>query len=210
MPGIDNMLRQIRLSGEEAVKSLREADRSHADAILEKAAQEAEAEYGALMLAARREADKRLALAASARETDASRELLAAKTAAVDSAIALAKEKLASMDEKAYFAALAELIVKSSPRGDCELLLSSRDAERLPADFLPSLNSRLSPDAALTLAPDRAGIDGGCIVRRGLIEENLSFEAILRDRSELIRDRAAAVLFSGPPASQGLDGVSFG
>ena len=195
MPGIDKMLQQIRLFGENAVKSLGEADRARADAILEKAEEEARAEYEALSAAARREADKRLALAASARETEISRERLAEKTAAVDAAIALAKEKLASMEDRDYFSALEGLILKNFSDGEGELILSARDADRLPADFLVSLNKKLAPAASLTLSSERAATDGGCLIRRGLIEENLSFEAILRDKNELIRDSAAAVLF---------------
>ncbi|MBQ9545411.1 MAG: hypothetical protein IJV00_09835 [Clostridia bacterium] len=186
---------RIRLSGENAVKSLGEADKERADLIRAKAKEEADAEYKALSDEARREADKRLALAASARETLVSRERLAEKTAAVDAAIALAKEKLGSMADADYFAALEGLILKNFSRGDGELVLNERDAARLPEGFIASVNSKLAPEASLKLASDRAGIDGGCLIRLGLIEENLSFEAILRDRIEAVRDGAASVLF---------------
>jgi len=81
------------------------------------------------------------------------------------------------------------------------LSLGERDLSRLPADFMDSLQAKLSeriPGASLALSDTPRPIAGGVVLtygERGEIEENGGIDALLSEKHDLLADAAAKVLF---------------
>lgn len=195
MPGIEKLVEEIRKQGEAAVAALRATDAARVDAIRAKGESEAREEYARLTEKAEAEAAKRVALAESSMASESVKAALQAKVREVDAVVEEALKRLTDMDDAGYFAVLEGLILSKAPAGGSELLLNRRDADRLPSGFMEEINKKLGSKRAVTLSPERADIIGGCVIRRGLVEENCAFDALVTEKNEEIRDSAAAILF---------------
>ena len=103
-------------------------------------------------------------------------------------------------DEK-YFDLIEKLIIKYSDKGINTLLLSDADIKRMPTSFVNNINQTLAQKgASLTLSDERIDTEGGFIIRKSgkidgvesspeyCIEENCTFDAMIKDNIEVIRD----------------------
>lgn len=177
--------------GEEILARILEASRQAAAATQEQAERKAAARLDEerAAIAAQDEADR------AAEQVQAERQLRAAQSAAalsvrnarlarrreeIDRTLQETLAHLRALPDEAYFALLGRLAAAHREGEGGELLLSAADLRRAPADFAASLG--------VTLCQTPAAIDGGCILRWGDIEENLTFEALLEERRDEMED----------------------
>ena len=65
--------------------------------------------------------------------------------------------------------------------------MSEKDINNMPDKFVENINSKLE-NASLTLSKG-TGIDKGFILKYGGIEENCTFDALIEEKRDLIKDK---------------------
>lgn len=194
MNGIDRILQKIE---EEAKQREREII-SEAEA--EAAALKAEREKQALEVAARRaelareegEAEERRIL--SAAQQQCRTQQLAAKRGLVLAAFDEAYKKLVSLpDEKLteLIAAMAAPLISGA--GD-ELLLAP-SYERLCGAVSDAVKAKNPAFSGRVLVSPRMK-DAGFVIRLGLVEQNMTFGALIKEQKERLEEKVVAILFS--------------
>lgn len=124
----------------------------------------------------------------SAAQMDAKKLLLAAKQECLDEAFEKARKALLDLPEEKYADLLATLAKKASRTGEEEILLSSRDKQRV--------GKLVAEKSGLPLADETREMEGGLTLRRGNVEVNCAFETQLRVLRESMAAEIAGILFA--------------
>ena len=164
-------------------------------------ASQAEAGSGEILAAARKDCEQMLADARKSAAAQAETVLNRARSAAallcrknilqarqdlVDQVLRRSIELLCQMPEQEKTAFYRQLLDQTGAQ-DGEIVLSAAD-RHLAADLLADYSGRI------TLAAEAGTFAGGLVLRRGLIEDNLTFERLAAtSRSELVQIAAAAL-----------------
>ena len=127
--------------------------------------------------------------------------ILAAQSEILDECIDLGITRIKHMPDEKYFDLIEKLIIKYSDKGINTLLLSDADIKRMPTSFVNNINKTLAQKgASLTLSDERIDTEGGFIIRKSskidgvesspeyCIEEKCTFDAMIKDNIEVIRD----------------------
>jgi V/A-type H+-transporting ATPase subunit E len=139
-------------------------------------------------LAAQAAEDKKARMLAAARMKQ-QKEYLAEKVSLIDKVFAGARERLKSMPDDDHEKLITALMVNAVQSGDEKVVVGS-DEQRINQSMIKHINRKLGPGykGNLSLATDRADIDGGFILRRGKIQVNVSVDVLVaqaRDQLEL-------------------------
>ena len=189
MNGLEQILLKIEEDNNNKIKQITE------DIINDGKAQAAE-----ITAAAQKQADKIMAdaqkkaaqiaeSAAVGSKASAARKITSAKAEMINDCMLYAAQQLKNLPDDKYFDALLKLILKYAHPEDGELILSSRDVSRLPKDFVDKANSGLSKNGGrIVLSDTTLDIDSGFILRDGGIDENCTFDALIKENSDKIKD----------------------
>jgi len=188
------------LEGLEAIKLRILADaREEADAILRQAREtaaelkEKNDQAAAQLLAEARQTGKARAEAVVSRARslaalDQRKTLLGARQELVDETIRLALERLTALEPERKLA-LYQALIEQSGMAEGEVILSRQDQMLGPRLLLQSRRQ-------ISVSEQVGDFAGGLVIRSGLIEENLTFETMIKnDRPVLVR-LAADILFA--------------
>ena len=99
---------------------------------------------------------------------------------------------LINQDDNSYFEYVYKLCAQLKGKSG-EIMLNSRDLQRLPSDFEQQVKSR-GLDASVSQTP--AQISGGFVLKSGDIEENMDFAAIISARRDELEDLINRELFA--------------
>jgi V/A-type H+-transporting ATPase subunit E len=189
------------LEGLEAIKLRILADaREEADAILRQARETAaelkeknEQTAAQLLTEARQTGNARaeavVSRARSLAALDQRKTLLGARQELVDETIRLALERLAALEPERKLVLYQALIEQSGMAEGVEVILSRQDQMLGPRLLLQSR-------CQISVSEQAGNFAGGLVIRSGLIEENLTFETLIKnDRPALVR-LAADILFA--------------
>lgn len=149
----------------------------------------------AIIDAANKEAKAIVDMAESGAQLEGKKVLLATRVEIIEKAIAMASEKLASMPEEEYFAAIYALVKNYAQAADGQMLLSKKDLGRLPSDFEKKINADLK-GGKITVSKDPADISEGFILVYGDIEINCTFDALIADAKDDIKDELYNIIFA--------------
>lgn len=195
MTGLENILAEIRKSAEEAASQNREEAQKKADAVLEEARAKAKEEAARMDAETEAIVEKITERAKSAAALERRRCILKAKQEVIGELIDAARESLYELREEDYFALLQAMIEKYALPQDGELILSEKDAARLPRGFLKKINASLQ-EGSLTLSEEKRYLDGGFLLRYGGMEENCTFDALFDAAREQLQDDVNKMLFA--------------
>lgn len=197
MAGLETIISQIRSESEQSAAKVLADAREKADEILAQARAQAETECASVRRRSEQSVQNILERGKSAAELKRRQELLAEKQLLIGETIQMAREKLESMDLDAYFGMLARLAVKAAQPGEGELVLSAKDAVRMPDSFPKQLEEALSKTgASLHVSAQTRDMDGGFVLVYGGIEENCSIDALFDEVRERVQDQVQELLFS--------------
>ena len=168
MNGIDTILRKLNADAD-----------AEADAILEKARQEAaeitaryqaQADKEAADLAARnekagQEQEDRLVRAA---QMEARKTVLAAKQSAVEKTYDRALDKLLHLSHDQYVEVLAELLVQAAPQGRGEVIFAAEDRARVGQEAVNLANQRLAQATAPELPKELTDTKVGSVIGKAV------------------------------------------
>ena len=166
MKGIEKLTARIEADAQaEAAEILRAAQEKAAEI---RAGYEAQAKAEADAAAQSREkaAQQRLERLEGAAEMEAKRRTLAAKQACIDEAFAKAKAELLALPEDKYAELLAKLAVKAAKTGREEIILSSRDKQRVGAKVAAKANAMLAKAVAPNLPEELKETKAGNVIAK--------------------------------------------
>ncbi|HEX30665.1 TPA: hypothetical protein ENG04_11350 [Candidatus Poribacteria bacterium] len=195
---LEDILRKIEEDARrEADKILSEA-RARAKEILHSAEQEAERIRENLLEEARREAQTHKSRLISMAQLDMRKEILQEKQNLIDQVFQIALERLVGMEDEEYRELIREMLKQVAEHGDEEIILCERDKSRISQGFIQALNKELESEGKpgkLSIAEETGDFSGGFILRRGKIELNNSFDALLQAAKDEMRSELSQILF---------------
>lgn len=121
--------------------------------------------------------------------------LLKAKIEIVNEVMETALSEIKSLGEKEYFDILLKLAVSNARKGSGVMLLSSKDIGQAPTGFINNVISQLPSGYEITISDKPADIDGGFILVYGDIDVNCTFEALVGERRDELKERVCSIIF---------------
>lgn len=195
MTGLEKIISQIEYESNDRCKSIISQAEENAKGIIEKAEQQAKEIICNAEANAAKKAEDIKQSAASSAELGKSKVILKAKLEVIDDMLGKALASIKSLDDKEYFEIIKTLIANNAKEGEGVLRLSDSDVNRLPKDFISSVNSELGKGKSVILG-DSTNTDGGFVLVYGDIDINCSFDAIAASKRDELRDALNALLFS--------------
>lgn len=194
MNGIEKIVGRIQADSQREIEALN----ADADRRVESIRQEYEAQARKLTAetqekAARMAADQRQRLE-NAADMERGKAILACKQECIDEAFRQAEQRLTSLPAEEYAGVLAAIAARAG-QGDEEIVLSVGDAEKVGALVVEKANA-LKEGAAFTLSSEHRELEGGLLLKKGLVEINCSFATQLRLLRQDMAADVAAILFS--------------
>lgn len=195
MTGLEKILSQIENEQDNRCRELTSEAQKKAQSIVDEANRQAQeiAKNKAEEMEAKLEIAKQAA--ESAAELAKSRMLLETKLRLIDETLERSLEVIKALPKKEYFEILKELVLKNAQKGEGVLRLSQADVNRLPSNFVDSINNAFKRGYKIKLG-DTADIDSGFILVYGDIDVNCSFEAIAASKRDELRDTLNSLLFN--------------
>lgn len=196
MTGLNKIIEKIAQDSAAKCDGIIFNAQNEATKIKEAALELANEEKEAVITEANKEAKVIVDTAESGSELENKKMILATKVDIINKTIDEAEKKLAKMPEDEYFAALYALVKKYSQAAEGEMLLSSNDLGRLPKDFESKINEGLADGAKITVRKTATNISQGFILVYGDIEINCTFDALIDDARDDIKDELYSIIFA--------------
>ncbi len=219
MTGLEKVTGKIIADAEADAREILERAEAECAAIREKYAAQREAELDALREANDRECQSLVVRARSSAAMAKRNVILEARASILNEAYAAAEKQVRSMNAEQYVEFLCKMLRSALKRQlegeedslrlygenispDCyEVLLNNRDRDyygtRLMSSFRAGLGAKF-PAAALDklrLAEETAPIDGGLVLRAGLVETNCSLSMLVAETRRETETRVSRILF---------------
>ncbi len=196
MAGLDAILKKIADNSKWQCDIIISNAKRDTDAVINEARKQGEEAAAAIIEQAQAQADASIQRANSSARAYKSRALLATKVAIISEVQSQAIKHLKSLPDTEYSDVIKKLAIRFAPPGDGELCLSPADASRLPAGFEDDLNTELKQKGASLQLKTRDQNSGGFILVYGDIELNCTFEALLEDKRDQLKDSINRELFA--------------
>lgn len=130
-------------------------------------------------------------------ELDQRKLMLAAKREVIDQAFEDALGRMRKMPDEERAAYMQRLLMESAG-GDEEIIPSSEDAHLFTPAFMQEINARMKQIGrlgALRMATETREMGGGFVLRKGGMEINCSFFAVLSQSKPQLEAEVAGILF---------------
>ena len=163
------------------------------------AAGESAAEKQAVRLAAgdkEAELTKKRILASA--QMEMKKQLLQTKQDLLSEAFALALDKIKNMKKDAFEKLMTDLMVNLIETGDEVVIINEEDKKRLSPDFIYYVNRTVAKEEVpcnVTMSDEVRDIPSGFILKRGDIEINATFEALLHQKKDALSAEVVKILF---------------
>lgn len=198
MTGLENIIGKIQSDANEKCAAIINEAKKEAAARTEKAKAEAQKEYEKIVNAGREKADRLIELSNKRIAQSEKSELLKAKVEAIDSVIASAGEVLASLPAERYFGVLLKLLKDHCISGEGLIFLNSDDLARLPEDFEKNAAECGAENGAeLSVSDKGVPIKNGFLLKYGDIEINCTFDALIEEKRDELKEIVNSILFQG-------------
>jgi V/A-type H+/Na+-transporting ATPase subunit E len=198
MTSTDRIINKIMEEARQnARKNLDEADKE-AFEIMERTRDESRQNMEEMVKKAENEADIRKERMISVAGLEGRKKKLQVKQDMISKVFDTALEFLISKSDNEYEDMLVNMIAETCKDGDAEIILSKKDKGRVGQDFVEKINKKLVKNGIkgnIKLSGETRDIKGGFIIKKGDIEINNSFEAIIRMQRDKLEEIVVAVLF---------------
>lgn len=164
-----------------------ESSKKEADAVITKAQEQSAKIMENEDILSDAEAEKARSKEISGAEMEAKKMILATKQSCVRMVLDKVKQKLSALSEQEYVDMIVTMIA-AAEKGE-EVIFSQKDKQN------ETLMSKMA-EKNVVVSEETRDLDGGFIVKKGEIEYNYSFEAILTVEKENIEQIAAEILFA--------------
>ncbi len=194
MAGLDKIIE--RITQDSAVKCegiLKEAT-AQATTIKADAAAVSKKDADAVLAKATKQAQAIVDMAESGSAMEQKNALLNAKVGIIDEAVTYAKTKLAGTGDNEYFDIVLKLVKAYAQDAEGIMYFSQKDLSRLPADLQQKVDALTGGKLKISSEPKK--IDGGFILAYGDIEINCSFDALIAEQLDDIKDTLNKIIFA--------------
>jgi len=195
---LEDILKKIKSEAEEEAEKILSEARARAEEILSNARREAERLKEELIAEARREAEEHKSRLISMASLDIRKELLQERQNLIDLAFQKALQRLTEMGDDEYRELIERMLLSTVETGEEEIILNERDKARITQGFIQMLNKKLEERGKagkLTIAEETGDFSGGFILRRGKVEINSTFDALLQAAREEVGVEVSRLLF---------------
>lgn len=195
---IENITSKILSDAREKAQQIVDDAQRQAEQILSDAAGEAQQRRETAMVAAEKEVQLTEERILSSAKMEEKKILLQTKQELLSQSFALALQKIESMSDEAYNKLVSTMMIKLIETGDEEIIMSERDKKRLSPDFVYYVNRTVAKEEVscnVKFSDEMREIPLGFILKRGDIEINATFEALLRQRREELSAEVVKILF---------------
>lgn len=194
MSGLDKIIETIDGSFEQSCGDVIADAKKQADDIIKKAEARAAQEKNELLNLSRQGFERDYARSVASFEAEGKRKLLYAKVGAADKVISKAMETIKELPDGQYFDLCLRIFEKYFDGGDCAMLFSPEDVKRMPQNFKQAVAQKAG-QSKVDIRGDGEIKGGGFVLDFGEISENCTFDALLENNADRIKDRVFAALF---------------
>lgn len=195
MNGLENITKAIAdEAAAQAADILKQADEQCAK-ILDEAKLAAQAQVDEIDASTERKVNSIIESAQSFCALDKKNAQLKAKMQLINEVFGGAVKYLCTLPDDDYFSCLNRLIAANALPQNGLLILNSKDLGRLPSGFMSMVSSNITGGELELCKQPNNNIIGGCILKYGDIEINLSFERIILSQREQLIDKVNHALF---------------
>lgn len=194
MAGLDKIIE--RITQDSAVKCegiLKEAT-AQATSLKADAAAVSKKDADKLLAKAAKHAQSIVEMAESGSAVEQKNALLDAKVGIIDEAVDYAKTKLTGAGDADYFDTVMKLVKAYAQDAEGIMYFSQKDLSRLPASFAEKISD--ATNGKLKVSSEPKNIDGGFILAYGDIEINCSFDALISEKIDVIKDTLNKIIFA--------------
>ncbi|MBU2617770.1 MAG: V-type ATP synthase subunit E [Euryarchaeota archaeon] len=204
--GIEEIKQKIIADARKKVNQIREDAEKKAKLIVDEAEGKAKQIKKNAKKKAKLEAEAKKRKVLALARLEARKGILAAKRDMIGKAFVEAVNRLNGLDDEKYRTILKEMFLSvDMPNGNAEVILSPGDKKRINHDFLKDVEKKLAKKGkkvGLRLSDDSREISGGFILRKGKVEFNNSFEAIIKMQRDMMEAEIVKRLFGGIHGTQ--------
>jgi len=139
--------------------------------------------------------DKKAHILAAAR-MDIAKDYLAEKRRILDEVFDRARKQLQNLPDAEYLNLMTKLLLDAVETGDEEVIIDNNET-RIDQKFIKQINRQLGPGykGNLRLSEQRENLEGGFILKRGKIKNNVSIEVLLAQARKELEIELAKELF---------------
>ena len=192
MNGGEMILNRIKSDSDENIKAIElEAEKANAEVMAE-AEKQAQAREKEIAEKNKQKLAQVKATSQSRAELEIRNALLKQRRSEIDKTVAALLDYFMGLSDNEYFEAIYRLAAQLKGKSG-EVMLNSKDLQRLPSDFESRLQGAGLDD---TVVKTPVNILGGFVLKSGDIEENMDFSALINARRDEIEDLINSQLFA--------------
>ncbi len=199
--GIEEIKQKILADARESAQQIKEEAEKKAKSIVDDAKDKAKQIKKESKEKAELEAESKKKRILALARLEARKSILAARHDMMEEAFAEAVNRLSRLDDVEYREIIKEMFLSADMSdGDVEVILSPRDKKRISHDFLKGVQKELAmkgKKVELKLSDNFRDISGGFVIRKGKVEFNNSFEAVIKMQRDVMETEVAKILFGG-------------
>lgn len=184
---LENIINRIIDDAKKKADEIKGEARVEADRIADKARKKAKSLKGDILAETEDEAKKEEKRILSLARLEAKNMVLAQKRAVINDVFDEALKKLKSLTDEEYRDLIKKMLLKVGIEDSEELIVSSDDRKRINNEFLKEINKALKSQGRkgeLRFSDEKREIEGGFILKKGKVEFNNSFSALV----EVVRE----------------------
>ncbi len=196
MDGLTKILSKIQSDANEQCELILKKANEQASDILREAKEEAEKQCSEITEKAAAQAKLISEKADSSCELLQKRTLLEAKGEIIKNVTENAIVYLCTLSVEEYFENIKTLALSNALSGEGKMFFNKTDYDRIPDGFEESLNKLLPNGKTVVVADEQITCRGGFVLSYPEMRVDCTFESLIEDATEEIKDKLNQVLFS--------------
>lgn len=191
MNGLIQILAKIEEDNLLEVNKIKDDAKNQAEKIMADAEAAANAEAEVIIANADKKTSQMLENAKSGCDVLIKRAEVSAKSEVVADCIKAAAAEIKAMADEKYFEVIKKLILKYHHHNeDGVIAMNAKDVARMPKKFIADINKEISKNGAkLVICDENADIDSGFIICYGGVVENCTFDSLIEEKKDEIKDK---------------------
>ncbi len=196
--GAEKIIDKIIADAEEKARSIASDAQAEAGRIVAAANDAAQGKKEKSLAAGEKEAALTKQRIVASAHMEAKKLLLQTKQDLLSEAFSAAIDKIKNMDNAQFERLMTDLMVNLIETGDETVIISEADKKRLSPDFIYYVNRTVAKEqvpCSVTMSDEVRDIPSGFILKRGDVEINATFEALLRQKKDALSAEVVKILF---------------
>ncbi|MDO8886286.1 V-type ATP synthase subunit E family protein [Candidatus Oleimmundimicrobium sp.] len=195
---LEDIINRIINDAKKNAADIESEARAKAYSIMDEVKAKAKSAKANALAEAKDEAKKEEKRVVSLARLEARNTVLSQKRAVMDDVFNEALKQLKSLPDDKYCDLIKKMILRAVTEGDEELILSSVDKKKVGNNFINEINVALKTQGKkgeLVFSKETRDIEGGFILKKGKVEFNNSFSALIEMVRESLEPKIAGILF---------------